>query len=91
MPLNVQGMTREFHFQRNNKDVVLSDPDISMSPDEVMSFYSNTYPELTTSTVGGPSIKDDKLVYKFKTTIGTKGWKHYADNTDCYIKSWGKY
>lgn len=73
MPLNVQGMTREFHFQRNNKDVVLSDPDISMSPDEVMSFYSNTYPELTTSTVAGPSIKDDKLVYKFKTTIGTKG------------------
>ena len=26
-----------------------------------------------TATVHGPVIKDDKAVYEFKTTIGTKG------------------
>ena len=51
----------------------LADPNISFSPDEVMNFYSNTYPELTTSTVHGPEIDDDKAVYEFKTTVGTKG------------------
>lgn len=73
MALDVQGMTREFQFQKNNKQVKLSDPDVSMTPDEVMSFYSNTYPELTTSTISGPVVENDKVIYKFKTTIGTKG------------------
>ena len=31
------------------------------------------YPELTTATVQGPTIENDKAVYTFKTTIGTKG------------------
>ena len=39
----------------------------------LMSYYSNFYPELTTATVHGPVIKNDKAVYEFKTTIGTKG------------------
>ncbi|MCX4335409.1 MAG: PRTRC system protein C, partial [Bacteroidales bacterium] len=43
------------------------------SPEMVMGFYSNTYPELTTATVHGPTMKDDAAVYEFKTTIGTKG------------------
>ena len=38
-----------------------------------MDFYSMTYPELTTATVHGPVIKEDKAVYEFKTTIGIKG------------------
>ena len=40
---------------------------------EVMDFYSMTYPELTTATVHGPEWEDDKAVYRFKTTIGVKG------------------
>ena len=43
------------------------------SPEMVMSYYSNFYPELTTATVHGPVSKNDKAVYEFKTTIGTKG------------------
>lgn len=38
-----------------------------------MDFYSMTYPELTTATLGGPVIEDDCTVYEFKTTVGTKG------------------
>jgi PRTRC genetic system protein C len=51
----------------------LSDPNPSMSPDEVMNYYSNLYPELTTSNVHGPKIENDEAVYEFKTTVGTKG------------------
>ena len=32
-----------------------------------------TYPELTTATVHGPEWENDRTVYRFKTTIGTKG------------------
>lgn len=49
------------------------DPNTSDSPEMVMNYYSNFYPELTTATVHGPVIKEDKAVYEFKTTIGTKG------------------
>lgn len=51
----------------------MSDPDPNMSPEEVMNFYSNMYPELTTSNVHGPQIVNDEAVYEFKTTVGTKG------------------
>ena len=49
------------------------DPNPSDSPEMVMNYYSNFYPELTTATVHGPVLKDDKAVYEFKTTVGTKG------------------
>ena len=52
---------------------VLDDPNVNMSPTEVMDFYSMNYPELTTATVHGPEIEDDRAVYEFKTTIGVKG------------------
>ena len=58
-------------FIHNGKK--LSDPDPKMSPEEVMNFYSNQFPELTTSNVHGPKIENDAAVYEFKTTVGTKG------------------
>ena len=69
MALNVTGMKRVFKFGSRE----LEDPNKNMSPDEVMQFYSATYPELTTSTVHGPKMEGDKAVYEFKTTVGTKG------------------
>jgi len=69
MALDIKTMTRVFKHGNNE----LSDPDINLSPDEVMSFYSNTYPELTTSTIQGPKVEGDKAIYEFKTTVGTKG------------------
>lgn len=73
MALDVKTMKRGFSFQKNGKTIELSDPELNMSPDEVLAFYANTYPELTTATVQGPEIKNDEVVYTFKTTIGTKG------------------
>lgn len=60
-------------FVIDKKNITLADPDTSMTPDQVMQFYSNTYPELVTSSVQGPEYQSDCLVYTFKTTVGTKG------------------
>lgn len=69
MALQVKGLDRVFIHNR----IELIDPDPDMTPEEVMQFYTNTYPELTTSNVHGPEINGDKAVYKFKTVVGTKG------------------
>ncbi len=69
MALNVTGMKRVFKYGNRT----LEDPSKNMTPDEVMQFYSATYPELTTSNVHGPKMEGDKAVYEFKTTVGTKG------------------
>lgn len=69
MALNLTGLKRVFKFGERT----LSDPDKSMTPDEVMNFYAGIYPELTTSNVHGPKVENDKAVYEFKTTVGTKG------------------
>lgn len=69
MALEITGMTRSFTFKKGSGMVTLDDPNPSDSPEMVMNYYSNFYPELTTATV----LKDDKAVYEFKTTVGTKG------------------
>ena len=66
-------LQRQFTFKKGSEKIVLPDPNPNESPDNVMSYYSNIYPELTTATVHGPVIENDKTVYEFKTTIGTKG------------------
>lgn len=73
MALVVNGMERSFTFKKGSETIKLSDPNVAESPEAVMSYYSNLYPELTTATVHGPEIKEDKALYEFKTTIGTKG------------------
>lgn len=73
MALEITGLNRRFTFRRSTETVMLADPAPSMSPDAVMNFYANTYPELTTATVHGPNIENDEAVYEFRTTIGTKG------------------
>ncbi len=60
-------------FKIEKSGVELPDPNPDMSEDEVMKFYSAQYPELTTATVDGPRVNNDKAYYSFKTTIGTKG------------------
>lgn len=73
MALAINGLDRTFTFQKGNELIALSDPNPSMTVDQVMNFYSNTYPELTTATAQGPEIKNDQSIYTFKTTLGTKG------------------
>ncbi len=54
--------------------MVLQDPDVNMKPEEVRSFYSSVYPELTQAAVEGPENNENgELVYTFRKAIGTKG------------------
>ena len=62
-----------FKLKKNGETLRLDDPNPEMAVNEVMDFYSMTYPELTTATPHGPVMEDDCAVYEFKTTIGTKG------------------
>jgi PRTRC genetic system protein C len=53
--------------------LILPDPASELDIESVRSFYSATYPELTTAAVTGPEIVDGTLVYTFTKAIGTKG------------------
>lgn len=73
MALDIKGIKRIFKLKKGNSTLVLEDPDSRMSLTEVTDFYSMNYPELTTATLHGPEFEEDRAVYHFKTTIGTKG------------------
>lgn len=66
-------LTRVFQMDVKGQKMVLADPNQSFSPEAVLGFYTNTYPELVTAKIEGPKIKDDEVLYKFVSTIGTKG------------------
>ena len=73
MALDIKGLKRVFILKKGNGTLTLEDPDSRMSLPEVTDFYSMNYPELTTATLHGPELEEDRAVYRFKTTIGTKG------------------
>ena len=73
MALDIKGLKRVFILKKGNDTLTLEDPDSRMSLSEVTDFYSMNYPELTTATLHGPELEEDCAVYRFKTTIGTKG------------------
>ena len=73
MALDIKGLKRVFILKKGNDTLTLEDPDRRMSLSEVTDFYSMNYPELTTATLHGPELEEDRAVYRFKTTIGTKG------------------
>lgn len=73
MALDIKGLKRVFILKKGNGTLTLEDPDSRMSLSEVTDFYSINYPELTMATLHGPELEEDRAVYRFKTTIGTKG------------------
>ena len=75
MALEINALKRVFRLKRGSNTLELDDPDSNLSLNEVMDFYSMNYPELTTATVQGPEIENDRAVYQFKTTIGVKIWQ----------------
>jgi PRTRC genetic system protein C len=58
-------------FRYDKKD--LSDIVPTMSPEEILEHYSNTYPELINAKANYVGVENDKMVYEFKTNIGSKG------------------
>ena len=54
-------------------DVILPDPDINMTVDEVRKFYSGQYPEITTATLGDTEFEGDTVTYTFTQSVGQFG------------------
>lgn len=73
MALQVSTPKREFVFTKDKKKIVLPDPHPDMTIEEVKMHYKRTYPEISTSTVDGPKMEENKAVYSFKTVLGDKG------------------
>ena len=73
MKLKKEELKRSFVIDTKAGKVTLPDPDRNMTPDQVMQFYSVTYPELVTSNCTGPVYEGDTIKYTFKSTVGTKG------------------
>ena len=71
-PLTKTLLVRVFEYA----GVVLPDPDIAMSPEQVRDFLAATgRPELTSAEIHGPVQRGDQLVYTLHRVTGTKGRK----------------
>lgn len=72
MAIELKKLDRKFELERNNTTIYLPDPNPAMSIEEVIDFYSGSYPELLNSSHTTAEL-DGNIVYKFKTIAGTKG------------------
>lgn len=66
-------LPRIFRFDNKGNEVELPDPEPNFTPESVLNFFSGAYPILTTAKIEGPEIANDRIEYKFVTTLGTKG------------------
>ncbi len=66
-------LPRVFLMENKGTKLELTDPQASLPVESVLNFYAPTYPVLTTAKIEGPEIVNDRIEYKFVTTIGTKG------------------
>ncbi|CAH0278394.1 hypothetical protein SRABI27_03701 [Pedobacter sp. Bi27] len=66
-------LPRAFYFKQGGEETRLADPNTDWTAEQVMGFYSGTYPILTNAKIEGPEIKGDEVRYSFMTTLGTKG------------------
>lgn len=73
MAFQVTGLKRVFRIINGKTKTDLPDPNPSMSPEDVIKFYSGEYPELTSATLTGPKVVGDKAEYSAEASVGTKG------------------
>jgi PRTRC genetic system protein C len=64
-------LNRSFSFKGND----LPDPNRTYPVEKVISFYSNTYPELVSGTIGSTKINEqtNTIEYEIVASIGVKG------------------
>lgn len=73
MAIQISGK-RLFKFKQKDKVIDLEDPNPVFTPEMVMDFYANHYPELVNGTVKGPELgKDDEIIYHLDFVPKTKG------------------
>ena len=67
--------TRVFKWKDKGKDITLSDPSPSSTPEEVIELYSLEYPELVAGKIKSetPDFENGKVLYTIETKFGTNG------------------
>lgn len=66
-------LERVFILNDKEQEIRLTDPEPRWSAENVLNFYANTYPVLTTAKISPPAIKNDAVEYRFESVMGTKG------------------
>ncbi len=66
-------LIRKFEIEKAGKKIQIDDPNPEMSEEEVRKFLCATYPDLTNAVLYGPEIKNEVMVYGFKTSFAPKG------------------
>ncbi len=69
MPIKVEKLERVFLFG----SAKLPDPNPAFTVEQVRDMYVNTYPELATAAVEGPSTVNGILPYTLTRAVGSKG------------------
>lgn len=67
--IKVEPLSRVFVFN----GAKLPDPNPSLTVEQVRDVYVNTYPELATAAVEGPSPVNGTMQYTFTRAVGAKG------------------
>ena len=67
--MQAKAMRREFSFL----GIKLSDPDSTMTVEDVRGVLSLQYPEIATAAISGPEAVGDTMKYTFERAIGSKG------------------
>jgi PRTRC genetic system protein C len=71
--MKVNILPRVFLHKENGQEIRLSDPNEQFTVADVQNFFAGSYPVLTNAKVIGPEITDDEALYRFESTMGTKG------------------
>lgn len=58
-------------FRFNGRD--LPDPDVTMTPEEVLNHSARQHPKLLGGKVVGPTIEGDAHIYELRASFGDKG------------------
>jgi len=66
-------LPRVFIHTEDEQEIRLADPAPRLSIEAILNFYAATYPVLTTAKIEGPTIENDEIIYRFASTLGTKG------------------
>ena len=67
--IKVERLERTFRYH----GICLPDPDSALTVEQVRDVYVNSYPELATAAVEGPSTVKGTLEYTFVRAVGAKG------------------
>lgn len=70
---SLEALPRKFSVKVEGKEIDLPDIGEDKTPQEVIKFYSDIYPELLNVAMDGPKIENNVAVYTSKPTMGTKG------------------